>query len=84
MKFITPIYEGTKGNVQVLNKLLESKGLEPLPLDTNLKATAYCGEHQIPTIDLSFIDEVEGLHNVIVVQQDCDEYYYFDWKIFEL
>lgn len=84
MKFITPIYEGTKGNVQVLNKLLKSKGLEPLSPKIELKATAFYDENEIPTIELSFIDEDEGLHNVIVVQQDCDEYYYFDWKIFEL
>lgn len=85
MKFITPIYEGTVGNVNVLNKLLESIGCENrVPYATSLEAFAYYDKVGIITIELSYIDNIVNEHNCIVVQQDCDEYYYFDWKIHEM
>lgn len=86
MKFITPIYEGTKGNVQVLNKLLEAHNIEnKVPRGTALEAFAYYDELGIITIELSFEvkfknpDEVDL--NIITVQQDCDEYYLLSWNI---
>lgn len=81
MKFITPIYEGTVGNIQVLNKLLDVSGIEnKVPRRTSLKAFAYYDDNEIVTIELSFnnsFDECE----VYVVQQDCDEYYFLEHRI---
>ena len=81
MKFITPIYDGTVGNVQVLNKLLDDRGIEnKVPRHTSLKAFVYYDENEIVTIELSF-DNRFNEYEVYIVQQDCDEYYFLEHRI---
>lgn len=82
MKIVNPIYEGLKCNVQVLNDLLESKGLKTLPLDIEIKVHVFDDDGK-SIIELSFVED-EMIHHTIVVHQDCDEYHYLDWKLFEL
>ena len=71
MKFITPIYFGTKGHVPTLNKFLEFVGIEnKVPLDADLNALAFYDENDVVTIELFHENRFGELETYIVKEID--------------